>query len=56
VKHNYPQPIVTTVPTPDMRNGNFAYLLNLGSSYTIYDPFSGVVSGSNVKRTPLVGT
>ena len=55
VKHNFPQPIVTTVPTAPMRSGDFSSLLSLGSSYTIYDPSTGVASGGHVTRQPFAG-
>jgi hypothetical protein len=48
----------TTVPTPAERTGNFSALLNSntsGTNYTIYDPATGVVSGTNVARTPFPG-
>jgi hypothetical protein len=44
-----------TVPTAAERTGNFAALSSLGSSYTIYDPNSAVVSGSGIARTPFPG-
>jgi len=44
-----------TVPTAAERTGNFSSLLNLGSSYTIYDPNSAVVSGTGIARTPFPG-
>jgi hypothetical protein len=44
-----------TVPTPAERTGNFSSLLNLGSTYTIYDPNSAVVSGTGIARTPFPG-
>jgi hypothetical protein len=55
VKHNFPQPIVTTVPTAPMRSGDFSSLLSLGSSYTIYDPSTGVASGGHITRQPFPG-
>ncbi len=42
-----------TVPTNAERNGDFSSLLALGSSYQIYNPYSGVLSGSTVKRSPF---
>jgi len=55
VKHNFPQQYVVTVPTAAMRSGNFSPLLSLGSSYTIYDPSTGVASGGHVTRQPFPG-
>jgi hypothetical protein len=45
-----------TVPTPAERQGDFSALLKAnmpGTDYTIYDPATGVVSGSRVARTPF---
>jgi hypothetical protein len=45
----------TTVPTAAERQGDFSALLRLNApnvSYIIYDPYSGVASGSQVARTP----
>ena len=44
-----------TVPTPAERKGDFSGLLNAGSVYTVYDPSSGVVSGTRVQRSPFPG-
>ena len=38
----------TTVPTADERTGNFSAL-----NYTLYNPFSAVLNGSTVTRSPL---
>ncbi|HEY1753884.1 MAG TPA: carboxypeptidase-like regulatory domain-containing protein [Bryobacteraceae bacterium] len=40
----------TTVPTSAERMGNFSAL-----NYTLYNPFSAVLSGSSVTRSPLAG-
>ena len=45
-----------TVPTPAERQGDFSALLKLnkpGTDYTIYDPATGVASGSQTARTPF---
>jgi hypothetical protein len=42
-----------TVPTDAERKGDFSALLGLGSSYQIYNPYSGVLSGSTVRRSPF---
>jgi hypothetical protein len=45
-----------TVPTTAERNGDFSALLALNTSttnYTIYNPYTGVASGSNVARIPF---
>lgn len=51
IKDNSPSPSITTVPTDAEKQGDFSALLALGSSYAIYDPASGAVSGSKVQRT-----
>jgi Carboxypeptidase regulatory-like domain len=46
----------TSVPTAAERQGNFSQLLGLASNpVTIYDPNSGVLSGTLVSRTPFPG-
>jgi len=45
--------VFATVPTPAERQGDFSSLLKVNSSYTIYDPATGVVSGSQILRTPF---
>ncbi len=46
----------TSVPTAAERQGNFSQFLGLASnSVTIYDPNSGVLSGTLVSRTPFPG-
>ena len=47
-----------TVPTMDMRQGDFSYFLtvpNGANLYTIYDPRTARLQGSNVVRTPFPG-
>lgn len=54
INDNSPSPAVTSVPTAAERSGDFSALLAAkGSSYTIYDPYSGVKSGSRVVRTAM---
>jgi hypothetical protein len=48
-----PQALLTTVPTAAERGGDFSALLKLGANYQIYDPASGVRSGSRVVRQPF---
>lgn len=56
-KDNVAQPTTYSVPTAAMRNGDFSELIvdrtNINSSANtiIYNPFSGVTSGSNVVRS-----
>ena len=47
-----------TVPTMDMRQGDFSYFLTVPNGarlYTIYDPRSARLDGSTVVRTPFPG-
>jgi hypothetical protein len=48
-----PNTKLLTVPTAAERNGDFSALLNLGSSFQIFNPYSGVLSGSTVTRQPF---
>jgi hypothetical protein len=52
----------TSVPTPAERQGDFSALLTVSqrnpadkNNYTIYDPNTGVLAGSLVRRTPFPG-
>jgi len=40
-----------TVPTEAERKGDFSALLALGTKYQLYNPYSGVLTGSTVNRT-----
>ncbi len=42
-----------TVPTAAERKGDFSALLNVNNSYTIYDPATGVASGTHTSRMPF---
>jgi hypothetical protein len=42
-----------TVPTDAERTGDFSTLLKLGSSYQIYNPYSGTLNGTTVNRQPF---
>lgn len=50
-KATVPNPVTTTVPTDAERNGDFSALLALGSTYQLYNPFSGVIAGGKLTRT-----
>jgi hypothetical protein len=55
---NGPTQVYTTVPTAAERQGDFSHLLSLNNStknYTLYDPATGVQSGSVVTRQPFAG-
>jgi hypothetical protein len=51
----FPEPLTNTVATAAERKGDFSQLLSVSSAYTIYDPLTGVTSGSLVQRTPFQG-
>jgi hypothetical protein len=53
IRQPNPNPFSGTMPTSDMRRGDFSSLLKINSSYQIYDPFSGVREGSRVRRQPF---
>ncbi len=55
LRDNTPTPITTTVPTAAERQGDFSQLLTLGSNYQIYNPYSGVQSGTTITRSPFSG-
>ncbi len=55
LKDNTPTPTLTTVPTAAERNGDFSQLLSLGSNYQIYNPYTGVQSGTTITRQPFKG-
>jgi hypothetical protein len=55
IKHVNPEPVTTTVPTAPERDGDFSKLLAQGSTYQIFDPASGVLEGSRIRRLPLAG-
>jgi hypothetical protein len=54
---NSPQPLVLSVPAPEMREGDFSKLKDkLGRQYVIYDPATGFYNSSNVfDRLPFAG-
>jgi hypothetical protein len=52
LKDSQPNPTFTTVPTDLEKQGNFSQVLAAdGSSAQLYDPYSGVLSGSTLTRT-----
>lgn len=44
---------LTTVPTDAEKGGDFSSLLALGPTYQIYNPYSGVVTGTTTTRIPF---
>jgi hypothetical protein len=55
IKQSEPEPTFSTVPTQEMRNGDFSALLKLGNNYQIYDPTTGVNTNGRVTRQPFAG-
>ncbi|MBL8229685.1 MAG: carboxypeptidase regulatory-like domain-containing protein [Bryobacterales bacterium] len=55
IRQPNPNPFAGTVPTEDMRRGDFSSLLRINANYQIYDPFSAVREGARVRRLPLTG-
>src|SRR5215467_3242556 len=49
----FPEPQTQTVATAAERNGDFSQLTTVSCAYAIYDPLTGVASGSQVQRTPF---
>lgn len=52
LKDSQPNTTFLTVPTAKERQGDFSDLLKLGSSYQLYNPYTGVQNGANVTRAP----
>ena len=53
IRDSYVTPVVTTVPTAAMRNGDFSELVPLGDVYRIYDPATAVAEGARRRRQPF---
>ncbi len=53
LKDGQPAPTFLTVPTDAEKQGNFSGLLSAGTQYQIYDPFSAVLSGTTITRSPF---
>lgn len=52
IKDSQPNTTFTTVPTAKERQGDFSDLLKLGSNYQLYDPYTAVLNGTTVTRSP----
>ena len=50
---NAPATTITSVPTAAERNGDFSALLGVTTSDQLYNPYSGVLSGTKVTRTAI---
>ena len=48
-----PNAVLNTVPTDAERNGDFSALLAISSAYQLYDPYTGVLTGTTVSRSKL---
>jgi hypothetical protein len=46
---------ISSVPTAAERSGDFSALLSLGSQYQLYNPYSGVLTGSTITRSIIPG-
>lgn len=55
IKQSEPEPTFSTVPTQEMRNGDFSGLLRLGTNYQIYDPATAVNVNGVITRQPFPG-
>ena len=55
IRQSEPEPTFSTVPTAARRNGDFSQLLTVNSSYQLYDPATGVVEGSRIRRQQFPG-
>jgi len=55
INDNFPEPQTVMVPTAAQRTGDLSQLLQVGANYQVYDPLSGVLSGSRISRTPFAG-
>jgi hypothetical protein len=55
IRQSEPEPSFSTVPTEAIRNGNLSQLLTVGSTYTVYDPATGVQEGARIRRQPFPG-
>lgn len=53
IKDSIPNPSTHTMPTPAERTGDFSALLRSGTNYQIYDPLTGVVEDSRIRRSPF---
>jgi hypothetical protein len=52
LKDSQPNTTFLTVPTDKERQGDFSDLLKVNSSYQLYNPYSAVLNGTTVTRSP----
>ncbi len=55
IKQSTPEPTFSNVPTDAQRTGDFSAMLNVGSIYQQYDPATGALEGSRIRRQPFAG-
>lgn len=48
-----PATVIESVPTAAERTGDFSSLLGISASNQLYNPYTGVLVGSNVSRSPI---
>lgn len=53
LKDSQPAPAILTVPADAERRGYFSALLAAGSQYQIYNPFTAVLNGTVITRSPF---
>lgn len=53
IKDALPAPSTSTLPTAAQKTGNLSALLGVNASYQIFDPATGVVEGTRVRRQPF---
>lgn len=53
IKDSFPEPLTSTVATAAERTGDLSALLKVGSNYQLYDPLTGVVEGTRIRRQPF---
>ena len=53
LKDSQPNPTFLTVPTDAERQGDFSALLAAGSQYQLYNPFTAVLNGTTITRSPF---
>jgi hypothetical protein len=53
LKDSQPAPALITIPTDAQRGGDFSSLLASGSQYQIYNPYSAVLNGTTITRSPF---
>ena len=55
IRQSEPEPTFSTVPTEAQRNGDFSQLLAVNGIYQLYDPTTGVIEGTRIRRQVFPG-